>query len=34
MPCFQLLIYPATDMVGGFPSRRTYRNGYLLDRPI
>ena len=32
MPCFQLLIYPATDMVGGFPSRRTYANGYLLEQ--
>ncbi|MCY4096841.1 MAG: alpha/beta hydrolase [Rhodospirillales bacterium] len=31
LPCFQLLIYPATDMTGGFPSRQTYANGYLLE---
>ena len=33
LPCFQLLIYPATDMTGGFPSRKTYANGYLLEAP-
>ena len=32
LPRFQLLIYPATDMVGGFPSRRTYADGYLLEQ--
>ena len=33
LPCFQLLIYPATDMTGGFPSRKAYANGYLLEEP-
>ncbi len=32
-PCFQLLIYPATDMTGGFPSRRACGRGYLLEEP-
>ena len=33
MPCFQLLIYPATDMATSFPSRTAYANGYLLEKP-
>lgn len=30
-PCFQLLIYPATDMTGDWPSLETYTQGYLLE---
>jgi acetyl esterase len=31
-PCFQLLIYPATDMPMSFPSIRTFGSGYLLQK--
>lgn len=30
-PCFQLLIYPATDMAGTYPSLKTYDSGHLLE---
>lgn len=32
MPCFQLLIYPATDMTNSFASRKTFAEGYLLEK--
>ncbi|MCY4237957.1 MAG: alpha/beta hydrolase [Rhodospirillaceae bacterium] len=33
MPCFQLLIYPATDMAGTYASMTDYAYGYLLEKP-
>lgn len=33
-PCFQLLIYPATDQRAGFPSHKTNAEGYLLTRKV
>ncbi len=30
-PCFQLLVYPATDMTRSFPSHRTLAKGYFLE---
>lgn len=30
-PCFQLLIYPATDLTRSFPSHRTLGKGYFLE---
>lgn len=33
-PCFQLLIYPATDMSGDWPSHKTYAEGYLLESDL
>jgi len=33
-PCFQLLIYPATDMTGDWPSLKTYADGYLLESDL
>lgn len=30
-PCFQLLIYPATDITRAMPSHRHFRSGYLLE---
>lgn len=32
-PCFQLLIYPATDMAGDYASMKNFANGYLLEKP-
>lgn len=32
LPCFQLLIYPATDMTNSFRSRKTFGEGYLLEK--
>ncbi len=34
LPCFQLLIYPATDQRGGFPSHERNADGYLLTRKL
>ena len=33
-PCFQLLIYPATDQRAGFPSHEKNGDGYLLTRRV
>jgi acetyl esterase len=33
-PAFQLLIYPATDLGGSFPSHQSHGQGYLLTRPM
>lgn len=33
-PCFQLLIYPATDAAGDYPSRQANGDGYLLTVPL
>jgi len=33
-PCFQLLIYPATDMTGAWPSLTTFGEGYLLEQEM
>ncbi len=32
--CFQLLIYPATDMTASFPSHAAFGAGYRLTRPL
>jgi acetyl esterase len=34
MPCFQLLIYPATDQRSGYPSHERNAEGYLLTRKV
>ena len=34
MPCFQLLIYPATDQRAGYPSHDRNAEGYLLTRKV
>ncbi len=34
MPCFQLLLYPATDLTRSAESHETFREGYFLDRPL
>lgn len=34
MPCFQLLIYPATDQRAGHPSHERNAEGYLLTRKV
>lgn len=33
-PCFQLLIYPATDFAGDYPSRTANAEGYLLTEAL
>jgi len=33
-PCFQLLIYPATDMAGTYPSIAAFGKGYLLTQSM
>lgn len=33
-PCFQLLLYPATDLRGGTASREALAEGYYLDGPL
>ncbi len=33
-PCFQLLVYPATDQRAGFPSHKANAEGYLLTRKV
>lgn len=33
-PNHQTLIYPVTDLVGNFPSRNIFAEGYLLDKPL
>lgn len=32
LPCFQLLIYPATDLAEALPSRRTFARGFILTQ--
>ena len=34
LPCFQLLIYPATDQRSGYPSHQRNAEGYLLTRKV